>query len=1636
MASLINIIRTVFSTEGADSTIRATDAIGRAQTRLGQSSSGSGRQFAAQSSGLGGLVASYAGAAATIYTLQAAFDALSKAAAAENIVKGTNALALEIGQSGPRILKTVQDLTQGQLTLAAAAENTNLALSAGFSTTQIESLTKISVSASRALGRDLSDSFDRLVKGAAKLQPELLDELGIFTRINPAVEAYAHKMNISTSSLTNFERRQAFVNAIIDEGNKKFNAIDVSAPSAQKSLQQLLVQVTQLATGLTQLIANALKPVVDFFSNDIGNSLLLFGGILSTVFSKATQVFSNWTTSTLHNLSSVAAKLAQVAEIYRGTFGKISEASSTFKGEVTARGGLQADTKDSSGKKVRGTGSFAQGAGLTKEEISAASEARQRFISGGAPVGAIRTADVAALTVAQTKLAAAGKTTSVAHADATKILTAYGAAAAESTIGVRLLTAASSGLAIVAEGLTVVFGVLMGAINILFTVIAVTQLVGTLFDVDILGTIKSYFVDISEKTQDMKDGFIGLTTAAAGGADKLTAALKRAGATDKDLANVNTRLSDMASSIDAYAISAQQAKNPGSKGGAQADVLNDATRIRGIQAEIAKKQATIAGGTGLITSQADIEQAKQDIIILQAFTDAISKYGTKFGLVVGQISRASGMSTDTVAQVFGSSSGTLIQKTGDIIDVFGQKINIATGGYEKLTDAQKVFVDDGGLLVSTLSKANESFASGSATSDKLSEQLAGATSTFQEMKKAGLGTAAAMAEAWRQIQKLSGSVRDLQTIEVLTASIEKTFSGQIGAVDSAPLSGFVSLTGKLATNTEQAKSNQIQYLAATISAANTTKQLLSTYGSKLDEDSAKSAIINAGTVATKAMVGELLQQIDSTAKILATEKARTIELTNQLTLLKMQDAIAITTAQNQVSQTATANQLASGDRQLEIGKANLSNLTATHSLELSRIDANNKLLDLQGQLATAGGGGANAAAAAAQLEASKNQLKAVQAEQALKNMERDPYASQKELEDKKRANIELERQILLDNYEKQKAAIMAQGGASKAQLDAQLASYDRQQQALQTELQFKAQEQAKEQALFAQETINIEAKIQSDIDKNANDMGIIQATKLLDHARLDAQERAASAQSQAVISQLQGYQTFADSVVYLIGGIKTFSETVSALLGFLPGGDKGKVDAAIAALPQTQKTDLSTTIAAAKTNMQTQTDSFKEQHTQVDAIAALNYTNLALQRAGLQSLMTDTKTLRSLQSSSLATQQEQARNEIRDKIKQIDLEKQIAIKQSSAGSADRAAQLTQLEADLNVQLQQLDGTVQDLAASTDVWNNALNATKDTLRSSLTSALSDLNKSLFDTSGQTESFGQRVRTALGNVFKAVQSTFFDKTIAEPVSNFITDSVFKLFGGKKAAGGIETVPRGLGGALLVQDVSGGLGGTASSLGTTPTDTANTGFFGKIFSGISSFFTNLFSGNGIVANLFNGIFGKGGIVSSIFSGLMGGGAGGGGFLGSIFSAIGSIFGLASGGVVHMAQGGMVNSHLRDRVPAMLEPGEFVVNKLATKRAGIPALNSLNGSVITSSLNKQQAQAPVINMIQPTVRQTPTTSGASTPASMGDVTVNVSNEGSPKTAIASPPRFDGDKYVIDVVMRDLSNNGPIRRSLRGGAL
>ena len=300
-------------------------------------------------------------------------------------------------------------------------------------------------------------------------------------------------------------------------------------------------------------------------------------------------------------------------------------------------------------------------------------------------------------------------------------------------------------------------------------------------------------------------------------------------------------------------------------------------------------------------------------------------------------------------------------------------------------------------------------------------------------------------------------------------------------------------------------------------------------------------------------------------------------------------------------------------------------------------------------------------------------------------------------------------------------------------------------------------------------------------------------------------------------------------------------------------------------------------------------------------------------------------------------------------------------------------------------------------------------------------------------------GKSIKDGLGDIFadtfENIRKTVLQKTLIEPAKDAFRGLVGNLIPGlglneEKGADNAKVID----GALLT--TSGSAGGPSpaekmkedvekkgmgffdgfkekamnvfgsmkegiGNFGSTALDTFKGlgGSLGNIFSSVTSGLGSLFGGGGAG--------GGGGFMSSIM-GMFGGGGGaaggGGGFMSSIMGMFGGGAPMATGGLVgvrHMAQGGQVNA-LRDRVPAMLEPGEFVMRKPAVKSIGAGNLGQMNAT------------------------------GA---GGMGNVQFNIVNEGSPKQAEQQgQPRLDADKIVVDVVMRDLASNGPIRQAMRNG--
>ena len=276
-------------TKSTDKAARSTDKLqksrdkyNRTEKGVAQISSNSTKNFSKMQQsiggegGSGGLVRAYALLAANVFALTAAFGVLSRAAQVETLTESIKQLEIVSGRSIRSVARDLQGASGGSLDFANSLRSVSLASSAGFGTQQIKELGEVAKNASVALGRNLADGLDRIFRGVIKVEPELLDEIGLFVRVNDASQKYADTLGIAASDLTEFQKRQAFANEAITQGQQKFQAFSSIEPDA---FSRIAASLTDMAQSALAFLNKGLLPIVDF----LAKNKLFLGAVFALV---------------------------------------------------------------------------------------------------------------------------------------------------------------------------------------------------------------------------------------------------------------------------------------------------------------------------------------------------------------------------------------------------------------------------------------------------------------------------------------------------------------------------------------------------------------------------------------------------------------------------------------------------------------------------------------------------------------------------------------------------------------------------------------------------------------------------------------------------------------------------------------------------------------------------------------------------------------------------------------------------------------------------------------------------------------------------------------------------------------------------------------------------------------------------------------------------------------------------------------------------------------------------------------------------------------------------------------------------------------------------------------------------------
>ena len=344
--------------DGIDKVDKTTKKAGKTSDKYSKQNKGvagatsnSTKAFSKMTTGINsGIVPAYATLAANIFAVSAAFGALKRVAAFDQLVDGFQRTANESGQTASIVTRNLQLITDGAISSEQAFKSAAVGFSAGFSTAEIEGLTQVAKGASLALGRDMGDALDRLVRGTAKLEPEILDELGIFVRLDDAVKQYAESIGKTAGQLTQTERRQSFLNATLTQGKLKFAAVSESVDV--NPYDRLAATFDSLSKTLIRLFDNVLGPFISFFAN---SQVALLGGLV---------LFSSTITSTMF------PALDKLGGKFQRSAGAASESTKELlKDQKKLISGAKKEIKESSGVSKRSKFHKIQAKLIAKEKV-------------------------------------------------------------------------------------------------------------------------------------------------------------------------------------------------------------------------------------------------------------------------------------------------------------------------------------------------------------------------------------------------------------------------------------------------------------------------------------------------------------------------------------------------------------------------------------------------------------------------------------------------------------------------------------------------------------------------------------------------------------------------------------------------------------------------------------------------------------------------------------------------------------------------------------------------------------------------------------------------------------------------------------------------------------------------------------------------------------------------------------------------------------------------------------------------------------------------------------------------------------------------------------------------------------------
>lgn len=182
-------------------------------------------------------------------------------------------LSTSAGQVSEDILSALQDASAG--TVAAnklmLAANRAMVLGVADNTEEFTVLMEIARDRARAMGLTIEQAFNDIVTGIGRGSPLILDNLGLVINQVEANKDYAFSLGKTAEELTEAEKKQALLNAVLEQGQKTIDKNTQAELTASETIQALKANFADVTAEIGESFLPIVKDVSEWVINIVNN---------------------------------------------------------------------------------------------------------------------------------------------------------------------------------------------------------------------------------------------------------------------------------------------------------------------------------------------------------------------------------------------------------------------------------------------------------------------------------------------------------------------------------------------------------------------------------------------------------------------------------------------------------------------------------------------------------------------------------------------------------------------------------------------------------------------------------------------------------------------------------------------------------------------------------------------------------------------------------------------------------------------------------------------------------------------------------------------------------------------------------------------------------------------------------------------------------------------------------------------------------------------------------------------------------------------------------------------------------------------------------------------------------------------